>query len=229
MKKGFAFAAIVVVMIAVGIVTLVPSARAQVERQLLRWFRFEGPMGASVSVVGSAGFTPLRPTYLPAGFQSMAVGFNNESASLSYWNSATNQILVIDEWLTYSDDRPLPAGAEVTVNGQQAALITGLEGSVTLTLLSPTPEPLHSESPARVEGSVSVKVPYPTPTIVSDSSDQATLVPVSPNHLQAETVSYTDGRRLVWYVGNIRIEMLSNLPAEEMLKIAESMVPAEEG
>lgn len=229
MKKGFAFAAIVCMVIALSIVAFVPSVRAQVERQLLRWFRFEGPMGESVSIVGSAGFTPLRPTYLPAGFQSMAVGFNSESASLNYWNSATNQILVINEWVTSGDDRPLPDGAEVIVNGQRAVLLTGLEGSVTLTLLAPTPEPLYSEPPVRVEGSVSVKVPYPTPTPVAVSSAQSTPVPVSPNPLQAETVSYTDGRQLVWYVGNIRIEMLSNLPVEEMLKIAESMAPAEEG
>jgi anti-sigma factor ChrR (cupin superfamily) len=42
-------------------------------------------------------------------------------------------------------------------------------------------------------------------------------------------IAYTDGKRLTWYVGDVKVEMLSNLSEEEMLKIAESLVPAEAG
>lgn len=200
MKKGIALVAIAGLLIALSVMTFVPSVRAQVG-QLLRWFRFESPApgGGEVSIPGSVEFTPLRPAYLPAGFQAMAVGLNPEAASLNYWNSTTNQILIIDQRRSSSDDdRSLPPGISLTVNGQPAVLITNVEGSVTFTFLSPTP-------------AISITPPA--------DLDQA---------VPAETVSYPDGRQLVWYVGDIRLEMLSNLPVEEMLRIAESMIPAEQ-
>ncbi len=207
MKKGLALTTIAALVIALSVMAFVPSVRAQVG-ELLRWFRFESPAGGGeVSIIGSVEFTPLRPAYLPAGFQTMAVGLNPEAASVNYWNSTTNQILIIDQERSSPDDnRSLPLGTNVTVNGQPAVLITGLEGNVTFALLSPTPS-----------------VPITTPA----DSDQ--VVPLEPITVPAETVSYTDGNQLVWYAGDIRIEMLSNLPEEEMLKIAESMVPAEAG
>lgn len=207
MKKGLAFAAIAALVIALSVMAFVPSVRAQVG-QLLRWFRFESPAGGGeVSIPGSVEFTPLRPAYLPAGFQAMAVGLNPEAASLNYWNSATNQILIIDQRRSSpDDDRSLPPGTSLTVNGQPAVLITDVGGSVTFTFLSPTP-------------AVSITPPA--------NSDQT--VPLEPVSVPVETISYTDGRRLVWYVGDVRVEMLSNLPVEEMLRVAESMIPAEEG
>ncbi len=39
--------------------------------------------------------------------------------------------------------------------------------------------------------------------------------------------SYVNGKQLTWYVGEIKVEMLSNLSVEEMLKIAKSMKPQE--
>ncbi len=40
---------------------------------------------------------------------------------------------------------------------------------------------------------------------------------------------YTDGKQLTWYVGDIKVVMLSNLSDEEMLKIAQSMMPLRGG
>jgi len=36
-------------------------------------------------------------------------------------------------------------------------------------------------------------------------------------------LKYENATRLVWYAGDTRIEMLSNLDVQEMLKIAESI------
>ncbi|MBA4376728.1 MAG: hypothetical protein C0401_11225 [Anaerolinea sp.] len=44
-----------------------------------------------------------------------------------------------------------------------------------------------------------------------------------------ELHAYTDGKRLTWYVGDVKVELLSNLPVEEMLKVAESLVTVEAG
>lgn len=206
MKKGLAFTAIAALVIALAVMAFVPAVRAQVG-ELLRWFRFESPAGGGeVSIPGSVEFTPLRPTYLPAGFQAMAVGLNPEAASLNYWNSSTNQILIIDE-LRVPSDGSLPPGRKVTVNGQPAVLITGLEGDISFVFLPPTPS-----------------API-TPPAESDQIVPLESVPVSET---VETVSYTDGRQLIWHIRGVEIRMLSNLPEEEMIKIAESMAPAEE-
>lgn len=206
MKRAFLVAVVAVVAIALSVVAFVPSARAQVG-EFLRWFRFESPAGGGeVSIPGSVEFTPLRPTYLPAGFQAMAVGLNPEAASLNYWNSATNQILIIDQQRVSPDERALPSGTRVAVNGQPAALISGLEGEIGFVLLSPTPS-----------------------APITPPADPDQVIPLEPSAVQEEAaaVSYTDGRRLIWYVGDVRLEMLSNLPVEEMLRVAESMKPAE--
>jgi len=44
---------------------------------------------------------------------------------------------------------------------------------------------------------------------------------------QRQEVRYENATRLIWYVGDVKLEMLSNLPVEEMLKVTESMVTAE--
>jgi hypothetical protein len=44
-----------------------------------------------------------------------------------------------------------------------------------------------------------------------------------------QPIAYTDGKRLTWYVGDVRVEILSNLSLQEMAKIAESLVPAKTG
>ncbi len=228
MKRGLAFTALVAVLVALAAVAFVPSVRAQVAELLpLRWFRFGGPGGGGeVSIGGVVEFTPLRPAYLPEGFQAMAIGLNPEVASLNYWNSATNQILMIDQQLTST--KSLPPGTRVTVNGEPAVLITGLEGKVSFVSLPPTPaasmagptEPGHP-----VPGVVAVMGSTTITTTPDGSEESLPREPVAVS--SSETVSYTDGRQLIWYVGDIRVSILSNLPLEEMLKVAESMVPAE--
>lgn len=39
--------------------------------------------------------------------------------------------------------------------------------------------------------------------------------------------TFTDGKLLTWYADELKIEMLSDLPLEEILRIAQSMVPGE--
>ena len=204
MKRSFALGAVALLIVALSAVAFVPAVGAQVS-EILRWFRFNGLTGEEVSVPSSGEFTPLQPTYLPAGFRSMSVGVNPEAASLSYWNSATDQILLIDQIrLSALNDKSLPAGRRVTVNGRPAVLITGLTGSVTFVLLPPTPA-----------------APAQTP---ADASQGAPSEPVAAS---TEVVSYTEGKELVWQVDDIQIRITSNLPVEEMLKVAASLASAE--
>lgn len=183
MKKVFALATIVALIVAVSTVAFVPSVRAQVGGVLNTWFHFRSPNGeAEISIGGRMEFTPLHPTYLPDSFQGAGVSSTEaESIELTYHNK--RQFVAITQTKAPAD-RALPAGQQVAVDSQPAVLFTGLEGTFE----------------------------YGGPRI-SESAD----------------IDYTDGKRLVWYAGDVKVEMLSNLPVEEMLKIAESLVPAEAG
>lgn len=202
MKRGVVWLTLVTLIAVVGVMFSVPSVRAQVG-ELLKWFRFESPAGGGeVAVPGNAGFTPLRPTYLPAGFQAMAVGFNPESASLNYWNSATQQVLLIDQTIVGTDQKAqLPAGETVKVKGVPAVFVSGVQREVSFVQLPPTPE----APAAGAEGS--------------------TIGPITSTD---ERITVKDGKYLIWFTNGIRFEVFSNLPEEEILKVAESLKPAEE-
>ena len=205
MKKGFALAAVAALVIALGTVTFVPSVRAQVGEILNTWFHFKSPGGEyEVALSGPAEFTPLHPTYLPAGLQSGGGGISvsetgggSESVELTYHND--EQFVTIIQSKVPADEM-LPTGREVTVNGQPAVLVTGLEGAF--------------EYGFRIPEDAQVET-FGTP-------------PAEPAPYHG-TIAYTDGKRLTWYVGDVKVEMLSNLPDAEMLKVAESMMPAEAG
>ena len=180
MKKRFALTTIAVLVMALTVMAFVPSVRAQASEMFNAWFSIELPNGGMGGSMPS-GFTPLYPTYVPAGSTGSGIGGcinerETESLGLEYYFG--------EQFATFCEteapaDKSLPAGQETTVNGQPAVLETGLEGTAGFGM----------------------------------------------------NIAYTDGKRLTWYVGEVKIEMLSNLPLEEMLKIAESLVPveAEEG
>ena len=203
MKKGFALTAIAALVIAVSTVAFIPSVRAQVSEVLNTWFHFKSPGGEyEVAISGPMEFTPLQPTYLPAGLQGsggisvLDTGSESE-VELVYHND--EQFVAITQSKAPAD-KALPAGREVTVNDQPAVLVDGLEGTF--------------EYGSRIpEGAQVETVGTPPAGFI-------------PHH---GTIAYTNGKRLTWYVGDVRVEMLSNLPEEEMLKIAESMTPAEAG
>jgi hypothetical protein len=201
MRKAVSLVSAAAVLAALVLVAFAPPVRAEFGK-LMRWFRFSGPGGGEVSIAGEVGFTPWQPTYLPDGFKAMVVGMNPQAASLTYWNARTNQLLVIDELVLAPSDACLPEGEgkRIKVNGQEGLLRAGLEGEVSFVSLAPTPE-----------------------------ASQATgEQPQSRVESGAETISYSDGRELIWCISNVRIKILSTLPEEEMLKVAESLAPAQE-
>lgn len=205
MRAKIFLAVLAITLVVLGVVLITPQVRAQVG-PILRWFRFGGPAGGDeVSFSLATEFTPLRPSYLPPGFETMAVGLNPQVASLRYWNKITGQILVIDETLIVGEKTPLPSGKSLTVNGQPAVLIEGLSGDLTFVRLSPTQMP-----------------PISNP----QTSESQPLEALSVNE-NIEIVSYKDARQLVWDLGNLRIQIISNLPLEEIIRIAESFVSAE--
>ena len=206
MKHKLAMATIATLALAICVVAFVPAVRAQVGKVIARWFYIRAP-GGEVEMGWSAigmDFTPLQPTYLPAGFRSsgggisfVEIGGDSESGKFKLTYHNEEQFVVITQTKAPAD-KPLPAGREITVNDQPGMLITGLRGTFEYGFRIP--------EGARVE---TVGTP-----------------PAEPHH---GTIPYDDGKRLVWYADDVKVEMLSNLPEEEMLKIAESLAPAEAG
>ena len=208
MKKRFALAAFAALVIAVSTVAFVPSVRAQASEILNVWFRFKFETRGGRSAIfmsGPAEFTPLRPTYLPAGLQNMGGTTlfrdgKEDLIALAYHND--EQFVAITQ-SKVAGDKTLPAGREVSINGQKAALVTGLEGIFKY----------GSRIPKDAQGKTLFI--SGTPPAKTDSYHGA--------------IAYTDGKRLTWYVGDVKIEMLSNLSVTEMLKIAGALAPAEAG
>jgi len=209
MKKGFALTAIAALVLALSVMAFVPSVRAQVGGILNTWFHFESPDGEyEMTLVSSIPmeFAPLHPTYLPAGLQSAGVGvggeFGVDEPKIELTYRSADQFVVITQTKAPAD-RTLPAGEETTVNGQPAVLVTGLEGT-------------FGDDFGIPEGS-------------QPEDSQGETFDTPPADCPCHTIAYTDGKRLTWYVGDVKVEMLSNLSVEEMLKIGASLVPAEAG
>jgi len=208
MKRGFALAALAALVIAVSTVAFVPAVRAQVGEAIVRWFRIElpgGEVGFGVSEIGETlEFMSLQPTYLPAGFRYSSVMVSGGPKPFKLEFHSDEQFVAITQSKAPAD-KPLPAGKEVTVNGQRGVLVTGLKGTF--------------------EGGFRFRMPKEV--IVRPKGTP----PTEPIRIRGERVSipYDDGKRLIWYAGDVKVEMLSNLSVEEMLKIAESMVPVEAG
>jgi hypothetical protein len=205
MKKGFVLVTLVVLIVALGMIAFIPSVRAQAGEMLNTWFRFKSPGGEyEVALSGPAEFAPLHPSYLPVDLQGSGVGISStitgegsESVELVYHNE--DQFLTITQSKA-SEDKILPVGHKVIINGQKGVLVTDLEGTFKYGFRIP--------EGAQVE------------TLGTPPSERDTY---------HGTITYKDGKLLTWFVGDVKVEMLSNLPEAEMLKIAESLVPAEAG
>lgn len=201
MRYKLALATIATLVLAISVVAFVPTVRAQVGELITGWFRIKLPGGRfEVAISGPAEFTPLQPTYLPDGTLYALSGVKDERGVL-------RQVYGGEDWFVEIvqsralPDKPLPAGREVSINGQKGVLFTGLKGEFELA-------PSIRKVIMKAKG---------------------TPPPEGPARFRLPAYTYDDGRRLVWYAGDVRVEMLSNLPEEEMLKIAESMVSAEAG
>lgn len=202
--KRVVFAVGLVLFIAICVLAGFPSVRAQVGELVTRWFRIELPGGGAEFGVSETGetleFTLLQPTYLPVGFRysSVMVSVGPEPFKLEFYND--KHFVVISESKA-SADRPLPPGKRVFVGGHPGVLVTGLKGTFKGGLRFQKEVLVHGEAASQAE----------------------------PIHIRSECIliPYDDGKRLIWYQGDVKLEMLSNLPEEEMIKVAESMAPVE--
>jgi hypothetical protein len=209
MKAKFAFSVLAVMLVIVLTVAFVPTVRAQVAE----WFGFTFLDPNNPEIVASVGdsgqamkYQVMQPTYLPAVFSGGAtfIAFGDISDILY---QSGDKFLVITQQVAKNGEI-LPQGDITTVNGQPAALNTGLSGRY------------EQSSLGEVEASGVVTA--------GEGSQSGTVEGIDPN--VAPTLAafdYTDAARLTFFIGTTRVEILSNLDVAELIKIAESLIPAQ--
>lgn len=205
-KRSFLLAAILLVVLFSAVMACVPTARAQV----VEWisgqtaaFFFRTPYGkVTVGLIsdGRWGFVPLSPTYLPRG-----------------------------DWLTvpdtYTDEASGLEALKLTVNqGDQFVILTqrkALPG-----------EPLPDGETVRVNDQPAVLVTGLSGKAeagIPRDEQHGGVLPEPSGLIRLYLIEYTDGVRLTWQSGEIRLEILSNLSPKQVLKIAASLRPVETG
>lgn len=223
MKTKFALSALAVLLVFAATVAFVPPVRAQVSE----WFSitFQDPNGSgSFGVAGSEpmSYQVMQPGYLPQILSNNTVhAWFGETSEVVY--KADDQFLVITQTEAV-DGESLPDGEAVMINGRTAVLNKGLSGT-------------YQEGPEGMSKPfVELGTDQETPEdathgggIVTDQGNgtpQSIIVDQVGPANDFITFDYTDAAKLTFMIGNTKIEMLSNLSLDELLKIAESLIPA---
>jgi hypothetical protein len=225
MKNKFAFSALALMLILVATVAIVPPVRAQAEQLFGFVFHITAADGTPISTITNQagegmGFQIMQPTYQPAAFKDSLIGngmvtstgetADATNSELSYQDPAGEKFLVLKQTKANSGET-LPAGQATSVNGKPAVLESGLSGDY------PGADPALGTLEA--SGSVSVDQAEPGTHILTPNADPNLNTP-------AITLQYKDAIRLTWVDGNTRLEILSNLSPEEIMKFAAGLVPA---
>jgi hypothetical protein len=189
----------------------------------------------------------VKLAYVPAGFAQepeavtgmASISAGAESAQMEEQQLYKNgdQFLLVK---TSTDDgSPLPQGEAAKVNGRTAVLSAGLSGAVDMA--PAVPEGADAEG-AAAEGAASGGTQIVTAsgaatggqaapeagsgpvTVTGSGSGPSLQTSGSPGSLpELPSLSYEDAISLTWVVDGTRVELLSNLPATELQKIAEGL------
>jgi hypothetical protein len=211
-RRPFAAAALAALILVVSVVMLVAPVRAQVVGAVTRLLRI--PMAGSHSGVtvpeDIVPFRPLAPTYLPEGYQNsyMVSGGAPGAEILELRAFSPERFIIVFERQTGGDEA-LPAGENVQVGEHSAVLETGLQGAANIMIPAPQPDHMpYFAAPGGGGGGGG-----------GGGRDPRESLP--------DSLAYDDGVRITWLVGDVWVEILSNEPVDEVLRVAESMQPVE--
>jgi len=206
MKKAFLYILVVLTFLLGAAVGLVPDVRAQVSEWVsgqTATFNFGNPgRKSTVALIsdGPWGFVPLSPTYLPWGNWETVPDF-------------------------YKDDVSGVETLKLTLNqGDQFVILTQRKALLGEPL--PAGETIWvNDRPAVVATGLAGEAQAGIPL----DQEHGGVLPEPNGQIRLYSIPYTKGVRLIWQVGEIRLEILSNLPQKQILKIAASLQPVETG
>src|SRR5215207_16222 len=222
MKTKFALSTLAILLVFAATLIFVPPVRAQVSE----WFSvvFHDPNNrGSFGVSGSEpmAYQVMQPGYLPLILSE---------GTTHAWFGKTSEVVykVDDKFLIITqtaavDGESLPEGEAAMVNGHPAILNKGLSGTY-------REEPEGILTPIAASGT-DQEAPEGATHGGGIVTDQGNGTPQSITVGQGPaddfiTFDYTDVAKLTFMIGNTKIEMLSNMDVDELIKIAESLVPA---
>jgi hypothetical protein len=196
-RRTIACSAIIFCMIMVSLFLSVPNVRAQVSI-LLQSFGVKLPFASEGLVLST--IEPLAPDYIPTEMTYFfSSNFDRPTYSeLRYFSK--DQFIIISESSTKKDDI-LPSGKPIRVGNYAGVLQEGLSGPVMLA--APQPQVWRMQSGSGGGGGG------------GENIEEAPL-----------QLDYTSGIQISWFQSGLRIELLTNIPLDEALKVAESMKPA---
>jgi hypothetical protein len=117
---------------------------------------------------------------------------------------------------------PLPTGTTLQMSGGPAVLETGLSGSLALTAPDLAVEFLGAQPDAAGQMTTTTAGAAASAGAGGADSEPPEVVATAPE--ANEPIPYHDAIRLTWTTAGTRVAMLSNLPIDELRKVAESLV-----
>lgn len=206
-QRRYVFAGIAaVLMIGFSLILVSTPAWAAMTQWFTSLFRTPLP-NADGEMILFSEFAPLYPTYIPESFYYSGSLTGGESGSMyTELRYNDNNYFVILYEIQLQGDETLPDGQPTTIRGNPAVLQTGLAGTAQL---------IGGEQEGRPPGS-------------GGGGGGGGGGPDTASPLFPESIDYTDGRQLTWFADGLYIELLTNLPEAELVKIAGSLVLAEE-
>lgn len=219
MKKTIAIAVTFLLLIFGGTVALVPSVRAEMARVF------------NLTITGvETRF--LQPTYLPDGFEQAFITVESdqnvkkhegqedvkalaEELALRYHDG--DRFMVISQ-INAPDERGLPEGEPVTVQGYSGVLIEGLSGQVEVGFK------VTNDAGDVGDGSEPVVIKEVEKEIIN-GEEKTVERETSSVETEPIIIDYTDGRQLIWYTDELKIDILTNLSPDELSQVAEGLAP----
>jgi hypothetical protein len=203
MRKALLYSTLLLVLLAFATTVFIPTVRAQVadwindQTTVFTFLTPHSKVQVGLFSDGSLGFIPLSPTYLPNG-----------------------------DWVTvpdsYKDEVTSLDTLKLTINkDNQFVILTERKTLTGETLPVGKAVKVNDQSAVLftgLSGEVDASIP-----LAKDGGVQPELS----GQVNLNPIQYTDGVRLTWQMGEIRLEILSNLSLKQVLKIATSLQTVE--
>ncbi len=226
MKTKIAFVVTAVLLLAATMVVFAPPVRAEVNKLLTiaSVTLLKTDSGAVLTISGqgeSLPFTVMQPEYIPEALRSGLNTFGMGLEGAENFYQAGDQFLAIRQQ-ALQDGAILPEGEAAAVNGQPAALNTGLAGTY-----QPGP---HGDG----QGATSVMMESKdkggtdvnTTSLNTEEDAPGEAGKMVSSSAGPAAFDYLNANQLIFYNGNTKIEILSNLDVQELIKVAEALTPA---
>jgi hypothetical protein len=218
--SGWRLAAAVFVVL-LALLTLTPAVRAQVQAQIQEiagdWFHFGAPGGQSQAEIGGFGAPGGQSQAEIGGFGAPGGQSQAEIGGFGAFTPYHATYLPEGFQLSGMGGSSAPGVETITLGYNQREKFVDLAQSA-----GPELEALPQGELLRLKSGTAVFVE----NFASSAQDLQVKMPGISIVIEYD---YTNTNLLVWDMGELRVQMISNLTKDEMVRIAESLAPMQSG